>query len=158
MSNVLPIATTLLAALLSIEPLHIGGYAALTPSFTLMATFHWAIYRPDLLPALSLFVIGTVQDLLAGGLPGETPVILCRAVVLRDPSYYAGRQFTVIWAAFTLVAFAAAAILWALHSLLSSGQFLDLRGPVFTAVLTIAVFPIVSFLLARSRRALIGAD
>jgi rod shape-determining protein MreD len=92
-------------------------------------------------------------------LPGETPVILllCRAVVLRDPSYYAGRQFTVIWAAFTLVAFAAAAILWALHSLLS-GQFLDLRGPVFTAVLTIAVFPIVSFLLARSRRALIGAD
>jgi hypothetical protein len=35
---------------------------------------------------------------------------------------------------------------------------LDLRGPVLRAVLTIAVFPIASFLLGRSQRALIGAD
>jgi len=39
-----------------------------------MATFHWTIYRADLLPALWLFLIGTVQDLLSGGLPGVTPV------------------------------------------------------------------------------------
>ena len=35
-------------------PLHIPGYAALTPAFTLMAVYHWTIYRPDLLPALAL--------------------------------------------------------------------------------------------------------
>ena len=34
MINVLPIATTVLAALLSIEPLHFDRYAALTPAFT----------------------------------------------------------------------------------------------------------------------------
>ncbi len=70
MINVLPIVTTVLAALLSIEPLHLDGYAALTPAFTLMATYHWTIYRPDLLPAPLLFLIGTIQDLLSGGLPG----------------------------------------------------------------------------------------
>src|SRR4029077_16283949 len=36
-------------------------------------------------------------------------------------------------------------------------DFLDLRGPVFRAVMTIAVFPIASFLLGRSQRALLGA-
>ncbi len=60
MINVLPIATTVLAALLSIEPLHLDGYAALTPAFTLMAAYHWTIYRPDLLPAPLLFLIGTI--------------------------------------------------------------------------------------------------
>jgi hypothetical protein len=44
-----------------------------------------------------------------------------------------------------------------LHSLLAA-EFLDLRGPVLRAVLTITVFPIASFLLGRSQRALIGAD
>ena len=70
MINVLPIATTILAALLSIEPLHLEGYAALTPAFTLIATYHWTIYRPNLLPAPWLFLIGMIQDLLSGGLPG----------------------------------------------------------------------------------------
>jgi hypothetical protein len=44
-----------------------------------------------------------------------------------------------------------------LHSLLAA-EFLDLQGPVFPAVLTITVFPIASFLLGRSQRALVGAD
>jgi hypothetical protein len=46
---------------------------------------------------------------------------------------------------------------WTLHSLFDGG-LLDLRGPVLRAALTIAVFPIASFLLGRSQRALIGAD
>jgi hypothetical protein len=46
---------------------------------------------------------------------------------------------------------------WTLHSLLST-ELLDFRGPVLRAVLTISVFPLTSFLLGRSQRALIGAD
>ena len=90
MVNLLPVATTVLAALMSIEPVHIAGYAALTPAFTLMATYHWTIYRPDLLPALSLFVIGPIQDLLSGGLLGMTAVmlLLARAIVLRPSALF----------------------------------------------------------------------
>jgi len=159
MINVLPIATTVLAALLSIEPLHLDGYAALTPAFTLMATYHWTIYRPDLLPAPLLFLIGTIQDLLSGGLPGVTAVtlLLTRTIVLPHRHYLSDRLFPFIWAVFTLLTGGAMLFSWALHSLLSS-ELLDLRGPVLRAVLTIAVFPIASFLLGRSQRALIGAD
>ena len=159
MINVLPIATTVLAALLSIEPLHLDGYAALTPAFTLMATYHWTIYRPDLLPAPLLFLIGTIQDLLSGGLPGVTAVtlLLARAIVLPHRHYFVDRRFPFIWAGFTLLTGGAMLFLWALHSMLAA-ELLDLRGPGLRAVLTIAVFPIASFLLGRSQRALIGAD
>jgi rod shape-determining protein MreD len=159
MINVLPIATTILAALLSIEPLHLDRYAALTPGFTLMAAYHWTIYRPDLLPALSLFLIGTIQDLLSGGLPGETAVtlLLARAIVLPRRHYFADGHFPLLWAGFTLLTGGAMLFSWALHSLLA-GELLDLRGPVLRTVLTISIFPIASFLLARSQRALIGAD
>lgn len=159
MINVLPIVTTVLAALLSIEPLHLDGYAALTPAFTLMATYHWTIYRPDLLPALWLFLIGTIQDLLSGGLPGVTAVtlLLARAIVLPRRPYLVDRPFPFIWGGFTLLTGGAMLFSWTLHSLLD-GELLDLRGPVLRAVLTISVFPIASFLLGRSQRALIGAD
>jgi rod shape-determining protein MreD len=159
MINVLPIATTILAALLSIEPLHLDGYAALTPAFTLMATYHWTIYRPNLLPAPWLFLIGTIQDLLSGGLPGVTAVtlLLARAIIFSQRHYFIDRPFPFIWAGFTLLTGGAMLFSWALHSMLAA-ELLDLRGPVLRAVLTISVFPIASFLLGRSQRVLIGAD
>jgi rod shape-determining protein MreD len=159
MINVLPIATTILAALLSIEPLHLDGYAALTPAFTLMATYHWTIYRPNLLPAPWPFLIGTIQDLLSGGLPGVTAVtlLLARAIIFPQRHYFIDRPFPFIWAGFTLLTGVAMLFSWALHSLLAA-ELLDLRGPVLRAVLTVSVFPIASFLLGRSQRALIGAD
>jgi rod shape-determining protein MreD len=159
MINVLPIATTVLAALLSIEPLHLDGYAALTPAFTLMATYHWTIYRPNLLPAPWLFLIGTIQDLLSGGLLGVTAVtlLLARATVVPHRHYLVDRPLPFIWAGFTLLTGGAMLLSWALYSLLAA-ELLDLRRPVLRAVLTIAVFPIASFLLGRSQRALVGAD
>jgi len=157
--NVLPIATTVAAALLSIEPLHIGDYTALAPALTLMAAYHWTIYRPDLLPPLSLFLIGIIQDLLSGELPGITAVmlLLARAIVLANRHNFVDRRFAFIWAGFAALACGAMLFLWALHSLLA-GHVLELREPVFRGVLTISIFPIASFLLGRSQRALIGAE
>ena len=159
MINVLPIVTTVLSALLSVEPLHLDGCAGLTPAFTLMATYHWTIYRPDLLPPPLIFLIGTIQDLLSGGLPGVTAVtlLLARAIIVPQRQYFVDRPFPFIWAGFTLLIVAAMLFSWALHSLLAA-ELLNLRGSVLHAVLTISVFPITSFLLGRSQRALIGVD
>src|SRR5271157_4607496 len=89
-ARLLPIATTLLASVISIQPAPIPGYAALTPAFTLMAVYHWTIYRPDLLPPLALFLIGVAQDLLAGAPLGMTALLLllARAMVRRHRSHF----------------------------------------------------------------------
>jgi len=99
-----------------------------------------------------------VQDLLSGGPPGVTAVtlLLARAIILIHRRHFVDRQFPFVWAGFTVLAGGATFFLWALHSLLAA-DFLDLRGPIFRGVLTIAVFPIATFLLGRSQRALLGA-
>ncbi len=157
-ARMLPIVTTVVAAIIAVLPVRVPGYAALTPAFTLMAVYHWTIYRPDLLPPLGVFAVGLAQDLLSGGPAGITPLVLllARAAVLRYRRYFVNRTFPFVWIGFTLLCAMAMFAIWALHCLIELNLF-DLRTTMFRIVLTIAVFPIASFALGRSQRALIGA-
>jgi len=158
LSRLLPIATTAAAAVLSIQPVDLPGYTALAPAFMLMVVYHWAIYRPDLLPPIAVFLIGVAHDLLSGGLPGVTVLVLllARAVVLRYRQWFRDRSFPFVWGGFTLLAAAAMLGLWMLHFLLEM-EALEFRTTIFRAILTIALFPVASFLLGRTQRALMGA-
>jgi len=152
-----PIATTVLAAVGSILPVHIAGYAALTPAFTLMAAYHWTIYRPDLLPPAALFAIGAFQDLLAGAPVGVSALLLllARGVVMSYRRYFVNRLFPFVWTGFTILTGGALLAFWALHCVLD-WALLDFRSTAFRAVLTVAIFPLGSFLLGRTQRALMG--
>jgi rod shape-determining protein MreD len=156
-ARLLPIATTLFATVISIQPAHMPGYAALTPAFTLMAVYHWTIYRPDLLPSSALFLVGITQDLLAGAPPGATALALlvARAAVFRHRRHFVNRPFPFVWTGFTMLTIGAMLFLWTLHCLLDD-VLVDFRGTVFRAVLTISMFPVASFLLGRIQRTLMG--
>jgi rod shape-determining protein MreD len=157
-ARTLPIATTVLAAIIAILPVPVPGYAALTPAFTLMAVYHWTIYRPDLLPPIGVFAVGLAQDLLTGAPAGVGALVLllARAAVLRTRRYFINRPFPFVWAGFALLGAGAMLTQWALHCLVQL-TFCDLRGTMFRTVLTIAIFPVASFALGRTQRALIGA-
>src|SRR5580692_865795 len=156
-ARMLPVATTLFAALISVLPVQIPGYAALTPVFTLMAAYHWTIYRPDLLPPMALFAIGLTEDLLAGSPIGVNALLLLvtRIAVLGYRRYFVNRNFPFVWTGFTLLTVAAMLGLWALHCLLDL-SLLDFRNAVIRAALTIAMFPLASFMLGRAQRAVMG--
>lgn len=153
-----PLVTTLLATLVSVLPLRVPGYAALTPAFALMAVYHWTIYRPDLLPPTGVFAVGLAGDLLTDGPVGVNTLLLllARAAVLRQRRYFVNRTFPFVWSGFTLLGVAAMLGLWALQCLMQLAVF-DLRTTVFRTVLTVASFPLASFALGRSQRALMGA-
>lgn len=157
LARMLPIATTVLAALIVILPVRVPGYAALTPAFTLMAVYHWTIYRPDLLPPVGLFAVGLAQDLLTGGPVGvgSLVLLLARAAVLRNRRYFINCAFPFVWTGFALLAAGAMSAFWALHSLLEL-NFFDLRSTMFRTVLTVAIFPVASFALGRTQRAVMG--
>ncbi len=128
-ARLLPVATTGWAMLFSIQPIDIPGYAALAPAFTLMAAYHWTIYRPDLLPPLALFTVGTIQDLLTGALPGETALLLllARTIVLSRRDHFVNRPFAFVWTGFTLLTAGAMLFSWMLHSLLAA-EWLEFSG------------------------------
>lgn len=154
----LPVATTLLAAVISVLPLQIPGYPALTPVFTLMAAYHWTIYRPDLLPPLALFAIGLIEDLLAGSPIGVNALLLLltRVAVLGYRRFFVNRNFPFVWTGFTLLTALAMLGLWGVHCVLDL-SLLDFRMAVIRAALTIAMFPVASFMLGRAQRAMMEA-
>ena len=158
LARMLPIATTVFAAVIAILPVRVPGYAALTPAFALMAVYHWTVYRPDLLPPGGLFAVGLAQDLLAGGPVGVGALVLLvsRAAVLRYRRHFINRSFPFVWIGFALLGAAAMLALWVLHCLLQL-TFFDLPTTVFRTVLTIAIFPVASFALGRTQRALMSA-
>jgi rod shape-determining protein MreD len=105
-----------------------------------------------------LFAIGLTEDLLAGSAIGLNALLLLlsRSSVLGYRRYFINRTFPFVWTGFTLLTVIALSGLWALHCILDLGLF-DFRNTVIRAVLTIALFPLASFLLGRAQRAVMGA-
>ena len=144
--------------MISVLPVKFPGYAAFTPVFILMAAYHWTIYRPDLLPPLALFAIGLAEDLLAGSPIGVNALmlLLVRGAVLGQRRFFVNRTFPFVWSGFTLLTAVVMLCLWALHCLIDL-SLLDFRNTVIRAALTVAIFPLASFMLGRAQRAVMGA-
>lgn len=152
--GMVPTATTIAAVMLSSVPIGIPYYSAVTPFFPLIAVFYWSIYRPELLPAMTVFVAGVLFDIFTGGPMGLIALILLavHGIAASQRRILLGQSFWVEWAGFTLVAAGAATVGW----VLSCGfQFAFLPPAQFAiqAALTAALYPAGSWLLGRAARA-----
>src|SRR3546814_13023682 len=71
-----PVALTVLLAVLSAVPTGVPGYSAVVPGYTAMAAFYWAVFRPDLQPPFSMFLVGLLPDILVATPLGLPPLSL----------------------------------------------------------------------------------
>ncbi|MBM3559280.1 MAG: rod shape-determining protein MreD [Alphaproteobacteria bacterium] len=157
--GIVPAATVLLLVLVSMLPLPVAGLSNVMPAFGLMAVYYWVVLRPDLLPRTVVFGLGLVTDALSGLPFGIHALVylLVHAAMLDQRRFIAGRPFWLFWGGFVLVATAATAGTWLLASLLR-GAILAPTATLVTTLLTIAIFPLATFLLLRVQRGLVGAD
>src|ERR1700744_691773 len=153
--RLVPFLTALFCVFVSVIPLNLPGFAVVMPAFALMAGFHWTVYRPDLMPLRAVFVIGLLLDLLNGtpyvGLSAFVS-LLARTAGMSQRKWFANRSFVVVWLGFLVVAVSVFVVLWALVSVLHAAP-LDLRPFIFQSVLTVACYPVASYVLARVQRA-----
>lgn len=151
--SITPLMLTVLLALLSMVPVRMPGDLSVVPAFSLMAVFYWTIYRPDLMPAPVVFLIGLLQDLASGGIPGLTAFVLLGTygVVLNQRRVFLGKPFAVTWWGFLMVATGALVIRWTLSSILF-GQFMQVLPAVTQFIATVALFPLVVWLFVRTHR------
>ena len=157
-NRLVPFVTTLFFVMISVLPLRVPGFSAVAPSFALMAVYHWTIYRAELLPASAVFIVGLLLDLLSGTPYVGTSalsLLLARTTLMGQRRFLVDRFFPVLWAGFLLTAVAVIAFEWALVSLLH-GAPLGTRPFIFEAVLTVATFPVGSYILARAQRAFLA--
>ena len=145
-----PTGLTLLLVIVGQVPWHLPGLARVIPLLPLTAVYHWAIQRPDLLPAYVVFFIGLLVDLLSGGPIGVNTLVFITVygVIFSQRRFFIGKSFHVTWLGFALVAAAAALQSWLLVSL----YYVTVIRPdavLFQYAVTVALYPIPAWLFLR---------
>lgn len=146
----IPLVLTLMLLLLSVVPSHAAGLTRIGPMLALITVYYWAIYRPDLLGYGSVFLIGVAQDLLTGTPPGvgALSLLLIHAVVMHQYRFFNARSFAVTWWAFGLVAAGAVLVQWLAVSVVY-GTLVDASAAFYGYLMTVAIYPMVGWVLAR---------
>ncbi len=149
-----PFSLSVLLVVLSVVPVPIPGYALVAPAFSLMAVYYWAIHGPDLMPPVAVFVIGLLQDILTGAPTGVSAfvLLLVYAAMRNQRRPFLGKPFLVMWFGFVVVAPAATFVEWLVASA-AIGKLIPSHPTVVALLLTLALYPWVTWLFAAGQRA-----
>jgi rod shape-determining protein MreD len=151
-----PFFLSIVLVMLSALPVYLPGYGQIAVDVGLMTVFYWAIYRPDLFPAVAAFALGLWQDILVGAPIGMHALILLLAnwAIVSQRTFFQGKAFGVIWWSFSLVSLVAGLMSW----VIVCGLNVTLISPVpalFQAMLTVGAFPFMAWFLARAQHAIL---
>lgn len=154
-----PLMLTLVLVIINVVPLHIPGFSRVTPLLPLIAVYHWAIFRPRLLPAYAVFLIGLLHDALSGIPIGVSALVflIVYGVVLSQKRFFIGKSFAILWLGFSLMAAVASVLSWLAVSILN----VTLIGPetvFFQYLMTLGFFPVIAWLFLRWQRAFLIFD
>jgi len=157
--HLLPVGLTLALVLMGAMPTHLPGFAEISPQLPLIGVYYWAIYRPELLPASMAFVIGLMNDILLGTPLGVSSLIyiLVQGMTMSQRRFFLGKPFMVAWCCFAMVAAGAILLEWALVSMLYD-HVVPLTPAVFELLMSVAVYPIFSWLFGRTHAAMLRAE
>ncbi|CAA7619501.1 conserved membrane hypothetical protein [Candidatus Terasakiella magnetica] len=149
-----PFGITVFLLLLTAIPTHMPGLAGIAPMLPLMGVYYWAIYRPDLLPAWLAFIIGLLYDIVGGTPLGVNALVmlLVQGTAASQRKFFLGKSFAVTWWAFALLTGGAIGIAWLLVSALK-GRTIDPMPVLFEYLMTLSLFPLLTWALARTQMA-----
>lgn len=145
-----PFVLTVVLVVINVVPLHVPGFARVVPILPLMAVYHWTINRPELMPALAVFVIGVLHDTLSGTPIGVWAVVFLTVygVVSSQRRFFVGKSFAVIWLGFALVSAGAALEAWALVTVYHAHP-VGPRALTFQYLLTLGFYPLLAWFFTR---------
>jgi len=154
--NMMPAISMLFLAFLNVIPTGLPAVADVTPLFTMMAVFYWAVYRPDLIPPSVVFCIGLLQDILLGNPVGLLSLTLLGVlgVTLSQRQAFIAKPFVIACLGFAVIATGGFALMWVLTCLLAT-QFVLTWDIPFQLALTVMSFPIAAWIFVRVHRYLV---
>ena len=141
--NVTPFLISVVLVLMSVLPVPVPGFTAIVPAFALMSLYHWAIYRPNLMPFSAVFAIGLLHDLLTGAPVGLFTLVFLTVygVALTQRRFITGKSFLIYWLGFVMLALGAAVESWVLASIWHV-TVLDARPVFFQLLVSAGLFPV----------------
>jgi|MDTC01.3.fsa_nt_gb rod shape-determining protein MreD len=154
-----PSMLTLALVIINVVPLHIPGFSRVVPLLPLMAIYHWAVFRPRLLPAYAVFLIGLLQDILTGAPIGVNALVFLAVygAVLSQKQFFIGKSFFILWLGFSLIAAGAAIFYWLAISILNL-TLVEPKTAFFQYLMTLGCFPVIAWVFMRWQRAFLRQD
>ncbi len=150
----IPFGVTLVLLILTAIPTRVPGFAGIAPMLPMMGVYYWAVYRPDLLPAWAAFLIGLFYDIIAGTPLGVNALVLVlvQGVAASQRRFFLAKSFMVAWWSFAMLTSGAVGLAWLLMAILR-GQAVDPAPVLFEYLVTIGLFPLLTWALARTQLA-----
>ena len=145
-----PFGLSLILVVLSVLPTHIPGYMQIAPILALISVYHWAIYRPNLLPIFAVFILGLLQDLLLGTPVGLYILVFLTVygVVLSQRRFFVGKSFIFFWFGFAVISMLASIESYFLGSIWNV-ILLDFNAATFQYLILLGIFPAVAWVFLR---------
>ena len=152
----MPAITTFLLGLLDVIPTGIPAISDVSPIFTMMAIFYWAVYRPDLVPPFVVFLLGLFQDILLGNPTGLFALVLLGVlgVTLSQRMAFVGKPFFFAWLGFAVISALGFFVMWSLTCILTA-QIVLTTDVLFQYGLTACCFPVAAWVFVRIHRYLV---
>ncbi len=132
--------------------LRIPGLSSISPDYGLCVLYFWTLYRPDLVPLSLLLGIGVLIDIVSGGVIGKTPFLwfLVYGIILSQRHFLIKANFVLLWAALGGLFLLEHGVEW-ISICLFKHKETSLVPFCISFLLTLGVYPFISFLLSRVR-------
>jgi rod shape-determining protein MreD len=155
----IPFVFTFVLVVLSVIPINIPGYKEIAPVLPMISIYHWAIYRPTLLPPWAVFILGALYDILSGVPFGLYTLVFLSVygVVLWQRRFIIGKSFLIYWLGYGAVSLGAAFESWLIASIWYFA-LLNFQSILFQFLISFGVFPVVAWISLRLQQAFIGQD
>ena len=145
-----PFLLTILLVFISSIPYEIPNLGRVMPLLSLIAIFHWGLYRAELLPNYAVFCIGFFQDVLSGVPMGVHTLIYILAynLILAQQRFFARKSFYVIWLGFAIVSAGVMFLIWGVLSIMK-GVVIDFVPVISQYGIGVGMYPIISYAFSR---------
>lgn len=159
-AKLIPVLTTVLLLLASLIPTHMPGFGAISPMFTVVGVFYWTINRDDLHGPGTAFGIGLLEDLFTGAPLGTNPFVLLMVFwfARSQVGFFRTKPVEISWAGFAVTVLGAALLKWLCYGTLGGGTFVTPVGPIVSALMTAACYPLIARLFGWARLRYLGQD
>lgn len=139
--------------LLLASPIRLFGGDIPTPVIPLIIVYFWSLYSPGHLPAVSVFFMGLLHDLLSGGPIGLWPTVylVMQQIAMSQQAYFLGRELTVVSIGFAVASLVVSLIVWFVMSLMTA-TVLPIGGLFAQMLVTVACFPLFAMAFGRLHR------
>lgn len=146
--RLLPFASILACTLLSVIVMPFPYFGSVSPLLSITAIYIWAIYRPDLVRPSTVFIVGILNDCIHNypiGLSALIMVALYQLTVMQR-RLLSNFGFRLVWICFAIAIFVYILAMWLMMCMINT-QWITPVPLIIQALLTIAIFPVPSFIL-----------